>query len=335
MKSEQNNDEGCGEDMVSVVIPTYNRAHIIQDSLDSAYAQSYRPLEVVVVDDGSNDDTEAIVKTWINEHLNDVQFSVVYLHQENQGGNPARNNGIRHARGQYVAFLDSDDLWHAEKVRKQIRVFESDPEIGGVYCGVQHVDLASGRIIEPSNRSYPTGRLFEQVLVKDITAPTSAYIIKKQVFEMAGYFDDELQARQDWDMWIRLASKFKIGCVPEVLVDFREHSGVRTHSNPSKEINAYQRIRKKYADSYARCPFPIRQAAKATYYRRMGRVHFHQGISRPRAALFHLQAILAWPFVFDSYAALVGMITPAAIRGRLHRAWNTVFGRTRFAIRSH
>jgi glycosyltransferase involved in cell wall biosynthesis len=333
VKLEHTNRHKHGEDLISVVIPTHNRAHIIVDAINSVLAQSYRPLELLVVDDGSTDDTEAIIANWIK--ASDGQFGIRFIHQENRGGNAARNNGIRHARGKYVAFLDSDDLWHSDKLKNQMQVFDSDSEIGGVYCGVQHVDLESGKIIEPTNRSYPTGWLLEQMLVRDVTAPTSTYLVKSVVFDEVGGFDVNLPARQDWDMWIRLASKYKIGCVPEVLVDYREHSGVRTKSDPKKEITAFCQIRRKYSDYYAHCPFSTRQAAKATYYRRMGRVHFHQGISRHRAMLYHFQSILSWPFDFDSYAALLGMIVPAGLRQKMHRGWNSIFGRTRFAIRSH
>jgi len=335
LESKQANKENCREDLVSVIIPTYNRAVIISDALESVREQTYRPIEVSVVDDGSSDDTETVVERWIKDRVSDEHFDVRYIHQKNQGGNPARNNGITHAKSRFIAFLDSDDLWHSDKLAKQIRVFDSDPEIGGVYCGVQHIDLDTGNNLEPSNRTYPAGWLLNRILVRDVTAPTSAYVIKKEVFGKVGEFDVQLQARQDWDMWIRLASKYKIGCVPEVLVDYREHSGTRTRSNCNKEIDAFRQIRNKYSDLYAQCSFPVRQAAQATYYRRMGRVHFHQGISRHRAMLYHLQSILSWPFDFDSYAAFAGMLIPARLRRKLHRGWNVIFGNTRIAIRSH
>jgi hypothetical protein len=136
-------------------------------------------------------------------------------------------------------------------------------------------------------------------------------------------------------MWIRLASAYKIGVVPQVLVDYREHAGERTASNPQKEISAYTSIMEKYSDLRARCPVSARQAAKAAFYRRMGRVHFHQRISVVKAVIFQIRSIISWPFVFDSYAALFGMMVPSGFRKYFGRIWNQIFGATGFAIRSH
>ncbi len=321
--------------LVTAVVPSYNRAHLITDSLDSIAAQDYRPIEVIVVDDGSTDHTEAIVKRWQAENESADDLVIHYIWQENQGGNVARNSGITAARGKYIAFLDSDDRWHSSKLSKQLARFDGDPLVGGVYCGVQHVEVGSEEILEPSDRAYPQGWVLEKMLVRDVTAPTSTYMVRKEVFEKVGYFDVELQARQDWDMWIRLAEKYKIGCVPEPLVDFREHPGPRTASNPLKEIDAYRRIMEKYAAQRKQCSFSNRQAAKAAFFRRMGRVHFHHQISSIKAFLFYLRAVAAWPFIFDNYAALAGMFFPKNMREKIHRRWNRVFGRTRFAIRSH
>lgn len=320
--------------LISVVVPTYNRAHLILDSLNSVYQQSYRPLDLIVVDDGSTDDTVTVVRDWMGAIASE-DFSVRYVCQSNQGGNPARNRGIEAAKGTLVAFLDSDDIWHPEKLMKQAAVLLADEKMGGIYCGLQHVFIESGVVQTPSPRAYLRGDLLYQMLVHDVTAPTSTYMVRAIAFEQMGCFDEQLQARQDWDMWIRLASRYEIGVVPEVLVDFREHSGDRTATNPQKEIDAYHAIMEKYASLRARCPFSVRQAAKASFYRRMGRVYFHHKISVVQAFIYQISAILNWPFAFDSYAALLGMLLPGDFRQSLHRIWNRAFGATTLAIKSH
>lgn len=320
--------------LVSVVIPTFNRAHLILRALESVKRQSYRPLDVIVADDGSTDDTERVVTDWIDQHAGDG-FAISYWKQPNQGGNVARNFGIDRARGEYVAFLDSDDGWHPEKLAKQVGVMRGDASIGAVYCGLQSVVIETGEVKPTSPRPYPQGNLLNQLLVKDVTAPTSTYVVRKSVFERVGQFDTDLQARQDWDMWIRVASEYNIAAVPEVLVDFGEHTGPRTISNPDKEIRAYARILEKYAALRAKSPLSIRRASKAAYYRRLGRVHFHQKNSYARAMAYQLRAIAAWPFEFDSYAALVGMLLPRSNRERLHHAWNRCFGWGGLRIGSH
>jgi len=322
-------------DMVSVVIPSFNRAHMIADALDSIADQTYRPVEIIVVDDGSEDNTEKTVADWKTAHEQDGELSVSYVKQPNQGGNVARNRGIREASGDFIAFLDSDDVWHPSKLEKQMSVMMADAEIGAVYCGLQQVDLESGKVVEVNERTYPQGNILSQMLIHDVTAPTSTYLVRHSVFDKVGSFDIHLQARQDWDMWIRVSASFKIACVPEVLMDFRDHSGPRTFSNPDKEIHAYSLIMEKYAGLRSGCSLPVRQSAKASFYRRMGRVHLHYKQQRLQALLFYLKSILAWPFIFDSYAALAGVFLPRNFRGMIHRGWNLFLGKTRFAIKSH
>ena len=324
----------CDTPLVSVVVPTFDRAHLIVEALESVYSQSYRPIELVVVDDGSKDHTCDVVERWMAGHRDDFFFARL-LKQENRGGNPARNYGIREARGEFVAFLDSDDRWHAGKLQKQMEFVRADELVGAVYCGLQSWFAEENRVVVPSPRDYPSGRILNQMLIHDVTAPTSCYLVRRSVFDQVGLFDEELQARQDWDMWLRIAAAFKIVAVPEVLVDYREHSGVRTASNPQKEIQAYRMIMQKYATVRRGCSFKVRQAARASFYRRMGRVHFHQKISRPKAFVYQLLAILNWPLAFDSYAALFGMLLPRNGRQMIHRAWNRGFGGTSLAIRSH
>lgn len=320
--------------LISIVIPAYNRARFLPDALNSVKQQSHRPLEIIVVDDGSSDDTEQVVCDWRQQYAT-AELKVLYQFQKNQGGNAARNSGIRIANGAYIAFLDSDDLWHPEKLKKQIEAITYFPDSGAVYCGLRQVVFETGVPEEPSPRAYPAGRLLNQILVKDVTAPTSTYMVKAQVFADVGYFDESLQARQDWDMWIRVASKYRIEAVPEVLVDFRLHQGERTASNPMKEVNAYRQIMEKYAHLRAACPLPIRQAAKAAYFRRLGRVYFHHQLGYVKAFYFQIASIFCWPFAFDSYAALVGMLIPAKFRLVIRKLWNGIFGATPFSIKSH
>lgn len=320
--------------LVSVVLPSYNRADMVCDALSSVLRQSYRPLEVLVVDDGSTDQTGDVVKRWAEQHASD-DFAVHYLWQENQGGNPARNHGISRAQGGFVAFLDSDDLWDPEKLKLQLDIFDRDDNLGAVYCGVRHVDAATGKVLQSTKRSYPAGDILSQILVRDVTSPTSAYIVKRELFGKVGDFDTTLQARQDWDMWIRLAAECLIGSLPSALVEYREHTGTRTASDPNKEINAYGRIMEKYKVLRAKQSLGVRCAAKGSYFKRMGRVHFHHGISTSKAILYLMRSVLVWPLDFDAWAALGGMLLPRGPRRLIHRTWNSIFGATKLAIRSH
>jgi glycosyltransferase involved in cell wall biosynthesis len=323
--------------LVSVVIPTFNREHLIVDALDSVLAQGYRPLQLVVVDDGSEDNTESVVLKWAEENAGSLQsgFSLHYVKQQNQGGNVARNRGIRESRGEYIAFLDSDDCWDAMKLEKQCQLFGKGSDVAAVYCGVRHMDAATGKVTEAPPRDYPRGDLLDEMLVHDVTAPTSTYIVRRDVFSKVGAFDETLQARQDWDMWIRVSAHGDIEALPEALVQFRSHDGPRTASNPMREIRAYESIIEKYASLRAQRPARVRRLSKAAFHRRLGRVHFHNGLGRWQALKHYLAAIFYGPLVFDSYAALLGWFIPGSLRRGLHRVWNGALGSTRLAIRSH
>ena len=320
--------------LISIVIPTFNRAHLILDALETCVLQSYRPLEILVVDDGSTDRTIEFVQDWYERSsLKDVTLKIEK--QENKGGNVARNNGIKNALGEFIAFLDSDDLWDTSKLEKQFELINHRDTIGGVYCGLRQVELESGKIISNEKRTYSEGFILDKLLVKDVTAPTSAYIIRKKVFDEVGFFDESLQARQDWDMWIRISEKYEIMAVHENLMDLRHHEGPRTASNPQKEINAYKAIRKKYNHLLIKQTKSTQKEAKANFYKRMGRVHFHHDISKSIAFKYYVKSIIIFPKDFDNWAALLGMFIPKYIRQKINTLWNKIFSKTRFAIRSH
>ena len=263
--------------LISIVIPTYNRENLIIDALETCLNQTYRPLEVIVIDDGSIDNTISVVNAWFNQK-NTSEFLGKLISQSNKGGNAARNNGIRASSGEFIAFLDSDDTWDPLKICKQYEIIRENKTIGGVYCGLREIEFKSGKILNDKQRSFKEGFILGDLLIKDVTAPTSAYLIRKKVFEEVGQFDETLQARQDWDMWIRLSSKYEIRAVKENLLNLRDHDGPRTASNPYKEINAYARIREKYKPLLEKQSISIQKEAKANYYKRLGRVYFHNNI---------------------------------------------------------
>jgi len=319
---------------VSVVIPVLNRAHLIGTALDSVKTQTYRPIEIVVVDDGSTDRTVDVVRNWAAQNV-DHALQLCCIEQENQGANVARNRGVAESGSLLIAFLDSDDRWLPEKVQKQVAELQDHEHMGGVYCGLRSVERSSGFAQPVTPKSYPTGKLLARMLVHDVSSPTSCWMVRKKCLEEAGLFDVSLPARQDWDMWIRLSSKYTIGCVPEVLVEMGEHEGERVRSEPDREICAHEMIFRKYAELRAQFPFWIGLASRSAMYRRRGRVYLHCEGSRFRALGLQLLAVAVWPLCFDSYAALLGVFMPANLRARINFVWNQTFGKTRLGIRSH
>src|SRR5690349_11336244 len=181
--------------LVSVVIPTYNTRRYVAEAVESALAQTYRPIEILVADDGSTDGTEVEMRRFGD--------AVRYLVQRNQGPAAARNLGIGTAQGEYVAFLDADDLWEPTKIAKQVAVMERDARVGVVYCGIHRVDLQAGTTVtivrdDPALR----GDIRRMLLLRNRVV-TSTLLIRRACFERAGLFDETLRWAEDWDLWIR------------------------------------------------------------------------------------------------------------------------------------
>ena len=320
---------------VSVVVPTFNRSEMLPYALESVVQQSFRPIEIIIVDDGSTDDTEDQVQAWAKKNDDGKNLVVRFFRQSHLGANAARNRGIEEANGEFIAFLDSDDRWLPKKLEKQIRKLQLFKEMGGIYCGIVNVDLKTGERDHSSKKNLPEGNLLKKLLIRDVTEPTSCWTVRRECFSKVGVFDVKLPARQDWDMWIRLGAIYPIGCVQENLVEMGNHPGERIRSKGEREIAAHQIIFEKYRRFRKQFPFWVSLAARSAMYRRRGRVYFHRGISIKKALLMQFSAIVIWPFDFDSYAALLGMVLPKPIRQKLHNLWNRFFGGTKMAIRSH
>ncbi len=189
---------------VSVVIPTFNRAQLVTEAVDSILSQSYRDFELVVVDDGSTDDTA--------QRLTAYGHHIRLYRQENRGASAARNAGIGVARGEYIAFLDSDDLWLEDKLRIQMDLMARDPQIKICYTG--EIWMRRGVRVNPKNkhRKY-SGWILEKMLPLCIVSPSSV-LIAREVFDRVGLFDESLPACEDYDLWLRTGIHY-----PFVLID--------------------------------------------------------------------------------------------------------------------
>lgn len=209
--------------LVSVVIPTYNRAHLLSRAIYSALAQDCPELEVIVVDDGSTDETPRLITQF--ETVRAIRF------ERNRGGAAARNAGIKAARGEFVAFLDSDDEWLPAKTRRQVDVILGSPAIGAVYCRYFVQDDATGQRIEGFSELY-TGSIRPVLFRGRCPRSVSLFLVRRAALEQVGGFDESLAGFQDADLWIRLSDKWEFGAVDEALVVIHEHSGTRVTTDP-------------------------------------------------------------------------------------------------------
>ncbi len=232
---------------VSVIIPTYNRARAADRAVRSVLHQSYQDLEIIVVDDGSTDDTQKVI-----EELDDQRLRYI-RHERNRGGSAARNTGIEAAHGHYIAFLDSDDEWLPQKLERQAQFLQSsEPSVGAVCAGFVVVDERghTGGVRIPSDRSVTLDELF----CRNSIGTASTVVVKRECFERV-QFDPAMESCQDWDMWIRLAKRYKFAFVPEVLVRYHFNRYGMITANSRAVADGHLRIAQKYlrdADTYSR-----------------------------------------------------------------------------------
>ena len=194
--------------LVSVIIPTYNRSSFVLEALDSVLKQTIEDFELIVVDDGSTDETE--------KALAQYQGRFIYHLQGNQGVSAARNRGIQTARGKWIAFLDDDDLWMPEKLETQIRFFSQNPK--AMICQTEEIWIRNGRRVNPRKKHQKfSGDIFAPSLLLCLVSP-SAVMIKRELFEQVGCFDETLPACEDYDLWLRISAQFPIFLIDRPLV---------------------------------------------------------------------------------------------------------------------
>ncbi len=185
---------------VSVIIPTFNRAHVLARALDSVLAQDYGDIDIWVVDDGSTDDTRDLLQSY--------QGKIQVLTQSNKGVSAARNLGIQKSQGQFIALLDSDDAWEPDKISCQIQFFTAHPQ--AMICQTEEIWIRNGRRVNPKvKHKKPSGYIFEPSLLLCLVSP-SAVMMRRSLFETRGYFNDDFHVCQDYDLWLRISRDIPI-----------------------------------------------------------------------------------------------------------------------------
>jgi len=205
---------------VTVFIPTYNYGHFLGEAIQSVLDQTFQDWELIVVDDGSTDNTREVVAAFRDPRIH-------YVYQQNQGNPAARNNALRLARGEYVACLDADDMWFPEKLEKQVAQLDSlPPTVGLVYSDVYLFNNDDGAIIGRflGGRRPPRGKVFDALLDTDgwFISDTGS-LIRREVFDRVGLYDERLLTHEDWEMWVRIASAYEVEALDEPLARCRRH----------------------------------------------------------------------------------------------------------------
>jgi glycosyltransferase involved in cell wall biosynthesis len=221
--------------LISVIIPTYNRASLVTEAVDSVLAQSFRNLELIVIDDGSTDETGARLAAY--------GARLRYNRQERSGVSAARNRGLELACGEWVAFLDSDDLWQPKKLEVQVNFFARNP--GAEICQTGEIWIRNGRRVNPRRKhAKPSGDIFEPSLELCLVSP-SAVMLRKSLFSLVGPFDPRLPACEDYDLWLRIACRRPVFLIDEALVIKRGgHPDQLSRSTPSLDRYRIQALAK-------------------------------------------------------------------------------------------
>lgn len=194
--------------LISVIIPTYNRGWVLKEAIDSVLSQDFDSFEMIVVDDGSTDNTPDVLGRYGDR--------ITVIPQSNRGVSAARNRGVREAKGDLIAFLDSDDLWLPGKLATQAAFFRSRPD--ALICQTEEIWIRNGRRVNPKHRhKKPSGWIFEPSLALCLVSP-SAVMIRRELFEEMGGFDESLPACEDYDLWLRIGCRYPVYLIDTPLI---------------------------------------------------------------------------------------------------------------------
>ena len=199
--------------LVSVIIPTFNRAKVLGEAISSVQAQSYTNVEIIVIDDGSTDNTQAVVSAF---------DGVKYDRIDHASACAARNRGIALASGDYLLFLDSDDVLYENAIEELAGALTAGSDYGAAYCGYI-VTTSPGSVHSSSTLDKPSGNVFNRACTEHLCVVHSVLARKSAVVEVGG-FDESLRQFEDWDLWIRVAAQVKFVFVPKLLVEYRKWS---------------------------------------------------------------------------------------------------------------
>ncbi|TDT39479.1 glycosyltransferase involved in cell wall biosynthesis [Halospina denitrificans] len=227
--------------LVSVVVATYNTADYVPDAVASVLAQTWQNLEVIIVDDGSTDDTQAVLQDSISDPR------VHYIKTENRGQPRAKNRGIHESKGEFVAFCDADDLWRSNKLELQIPEFEN-PRVGVVYTDVSYLDENSIALDKKQPYTRHSGWVTHELAIRNFV-PFGTAVIRRSCIEQDGMFDEALPMGIDWDLWLRYSVKWEFRHIPEQTYYYRVWPGQMSSNYRGRYENAF-RILSQFIDQH-------------------------------------------------------------------------------------
>lgn len=243
-----------GKQLVSIIMPAHNSASYIADSINSLLSQTYNNMEIIIVDDGSTDNTAVLISGIANQSI-----SVRYIYQKNLGPSAARNRGIKEARGEFIAFLDADDICMPDRIEQQMKALMAEPDAGLVFCRMN--SMAAAKEIKGKN-------FIKKLLIRNYIGSASVVMVKKECFDKVGLFDETLAVAEDWDMWLRIARRFDCSYIDKPLVKMRLREGSQSYYGEKNLENELKFLKKIYSlDDFKNKKLTKIKAYSRCYYR--------------------------------------------------------------------
>mgnify|MGYP000426178385 FL=1 len=225
--------------LVSVVVPCYNHEKYVKETIESIINQTYKNIELIVIDDGSKDGSVQVIQEMADK------YGFTFIHRPNKGLSATLNEGIKLSKGKYFSAIASDDILFLEKIEKQVKFMESNPKYGMCYGKIVYFEDSIKNTSEYSN-SNKQGWVFDDLLNYGCFIPAPSTFMRKEVFETVGEYDENLWI-EDWDMWLRISQKYQVGYIDEYLAYYRKHD-TNISSQSLKMYKAEKQILEKYKD---------------------------------------------------------------------------------------
>lgn len=298
----QENSGICVSPFFSVVIPAFNAEKFVLETLNSVVNQTFGNYEIIVVDDGSTDNTYRITKEFLDAE--NVNYRII-KHEKNRGIGAARNTGIKNSKGKYIAFLDADDIWYKYKLQKVYEVLSKNPNVN-IACHDEYL-VVDGKIVDKLKCGPFVDNMYEKLLFEGNCLSTSATVVEKDKLIEVGLFSEDLSFNgvEDYELWLRLA---KLGCyfyfLHEVLGEYRMRTS-SISSNITTQIQNESNVIQHHLSSYKfdRCKRRIKRRYAQLYFG-AGR-NLHRLGNFPESIEFYLKAIKQYPLLYKIYLPLV------------------------------
>jgi glycosyltransferase involved in cell wall biosynthesis len=306
---------------VSVIIPAYNVEKYICETLDSVLGQTYSDYDVIVVDDGSTDQTASILKQYITKYPKKIRL----IQKENAGPAKARNVGIRASNGEYIAFIDADDLWLPEKLENQVGYFEKQTEqVGMVYTNAKKFDQQGIWTLPKRYRKEKVEGWIYKDLLKDNMIPNQSVMVRRSCFDEVGFFEESLDIIEDHDMWIRIAKKYEIAFLEETLSLYREHSQGRSKAT-EKTMNRKIGVMEKHL-RIASGNIEIEDIIKRVFSQRLYELgYYYLKEGRMLAARQMFDRSLAVSFCYKTHLAKIASFFPLRLLNLSNKLIKLIF----------